>query len=137
MKTARDLMTTPVESLMATETLVEAARKLAQHDVGSMPVLDGNRLAGVVTDRDIVVKGLAEGLDPNTATVDQIATTDVVTVNADDDAEQVMKVLADHQIRRVPVVEGGQIVGVIAQADVALGMDEDKVGETVESISKK
>lgn len=136
MTTARDLMTAPAECLAPDDTLVDAARQLAQHDVGSMPVLDGGRLVGVLTDRDIVVKCLAEGGDPASSKVRDIATKDVVTVNADDDSETVAKVLADHQIRRVPVVDGDEVVGVIAQADVARRLDESTVSETVEKISQ-
>lgn len=137
MTTARDLMTAPAECLSSDDTLADAARQLAQHDVGSMPVVDGGRLVGVLTDRDIVVSGLAKGLDANTATVGEVATSNVVTVNADDDAETVAEVLADKQIRRVPVVDGDEVVGVIAQADVARKLDESTVGETVEKISQK
>ncbi len=137
MTTARDLMTAPAECLSSSDTLADAARQLAKHDVGSMPVVDGGRLVGVLTDRDIVVSGLAKGLDANSATVGEVATSDVVTVNAGDDAAAVAKVLAEKQIRRVPVVDGDEVVGVIAQADVARKLDESTVGETVEKISQQ
>ncbi|HHT13847.1 MAG TPA: CBS domain-containing protein [Propionibacterium sp.] len=137
MTTARDLMTAPAECLSSNDTLADAARQLAKHDVGSMPVVDGGRLVGVLTDRDIVVSGLAKGLDANSATVGEVATSDVVTVNAGDDAAAVAKVLAEKQIRRVPVVDGDEVVGVIAQADVARKLDESTVGETVEKISQQ
>lgn len=137
MTTARDLMTAPAECLSSSDTLADAARQLAKHDVGSMPVVDGGRLVGVLTDRDIVVSGLAKGLDTNSATVGEVATSDVVTVNAGDDAAAVAKVLAEKQIRRVPVVDGDEVVGVIAQADVARKLDESTVGETVEKISQQ
>lgn len=137
MTTARDLMTAPAECLSSSDTLADAARQLAKHDVGSMPVVDGGRLVGVLTDRDIVVSGLAKGLDANSATVGEVATNDVVTVNAGDDAAAVAKVLAEKQIRRVPVVDGDEVVGVIAQADVARKLDESTVGETVEKISQQ
>ena len=137
MTTARDLMTAPAECLSSSDTLADAARQLAKHDVGSMPVVDGGRLVGVLTDRDIVVSGLAKGLDANSATVGEVATSDVVTVNAGDDAAAVAKVLAEKQIRRVPVVDGDEVVCVIAQADVARKLDESTVGETVEKISQQ
>lgn len=130
-------MTAPAECLSSNDTLADAARQLAKHDVGSMPVVDGGRLVGVLTDRDIVVSGLAKGLDANSATVGEVATSDVVTVNAGDDAAAVAKVLAEKQIRRVPVVDGDEVVGVIAQADVARKLDESTVGETVEKISQQ
>lgn len=137
MTTARDLMTAPAECLSSNDTLADAARQLAKHGVGSMPVVDDGRLVGVLTDRDIVVSGLAKGLDANSATVGEVATSDVVTVNAGDDAAAVAKVLAEKQIRRVPVVDGDEVVGVIAQADVARKLDESTVGETVEKISQQ
>lgn len=136
MKTARDLMTSPAECLEPTETLVDAARKLAQHDIGSMPVVDGDQLVGILTDRDIVVEAVAKGRDPNQTKVADIATSKVVTVAVNDSAESVAKVLAEGQIRRVPVVEAGKVVGVIAQADVATELDDSTVAETVEEISK-
>lgn len=137
MKTARDLMSAPVECLAPGDSLVTAARRLAQHDVGSMPVMDGDDLVGILTDRDIVVRGLAQGLDPHTTTVREVATVSVVTVDAANDAHRVANVLTDHQVRRVPVVEGGRVIGVIAQADLALSLDGEMVGEVVEGISQK
>lgn len=136
MKTARDLMTSPAECLAPTATLAEAARQLSQHDVGSMPVTDGDLLVGVVTDRDIVVKGIAVGLDPASATVAEIATPDVVTVGVDHDAEDVARILAENQIRRIPVVEEGRVVGIIAQADIARTLGDRLTGDIVEDISR-
>lgn len=136
MTTARDLMTSPVETLTTTQTLVEAAEALASADVGSMPVLEGDKLFGVLTDRDIVVNGLAKGKDASTTTVGEIATDRVVTVSVDDDAEAVAKVLAEHQVRRVPVLDNDRLVGVVAQADVARALDKSTVGSVVEDISR-
>lgn len=136
MKTARDLMTSPAECLAPTATLAEAARHLSQHDVGSMPVTDGDLLVGVVTDRDIVVKGIAVGLDPASATVAEIATPDVVTVGVDHDAKDVARILAENQIRRIPVVEEGRVVGIIAQADIARTLGDRLTGDIVEDISR-
>ena len=136
MTTAKDLMTSPAETLAPEATLADAARALASHGIGSMPVADGDTIVGVVTDRDIVVSGIAAGLDVNSATVSKIATTDVVTVGLDDSAEAVAATLAEHQIRRVPVVDGGILVGVISQADVARDLDAADTGEVVKEISK-
>ncbi|AQP48393.1 hypothetical protein BW730_13655 [Tessaracoccus aquimaris] len=136
MTTAKDLMTSPAETLAPDATLADAARALANLGIGSMPVADGDTIVGVVTDRDIVVSGIAAGLDVNTATVADIATTDVVTVGVDDSAEAVAAALAEHQIRRVPVVDGGILVGVISQADVARDLDAADTGEVVKEISK-
>ncbi|MHA6510910.1 CBS domain-containing protein [Tessaracoccus sp. Z1128] len=137
MKTARDIMTTPAETLAPTATLTEAARQLRDLNVGSLPILDGDHLAGVVTDRDIVVRGIAEGLDPSSATVAEVATGDVVTVDVDDDAEKVAGIMGQRQVRRVPVVDGGRLVGVIAQADVARDLDARTTGDVVEDISQR
>ena len=137
MKTARDIMTTPAETLAPSATLTEAARRLRDLNVGSLPILDGDQLAGVVTDRDIVVRGVAEGLDPSSATVAEVATGAVVTVDVDDDAEEVARIMGERQIRRVPVVDGGRLVGLIAQADVARDLDARTTGDVVEDISQR
>lgn len=136
MTTARELMTAPAQCLAPDETLVAAARMFSKYDVGSMPVVDGDRLVGVLTDRDIVINGVAKGLDVATATVAEAASDSVVTVDVEDSAERVTQVLGEHQIRRVPVVENGKVVGVISQADVALDLDNATAGEVVEEISK-
>lgn len=137
MKTARDIMTTPAETLPPTATLTEAARRLRDLNVGSLPILDGDHLAGVVTDRDIVVRGVAEGLDPSSATVAEVATGAVVTVDVDDDAAEVARIMGERQVRRVPVVDGGRLVGLIAQADVARDLDARTTGDVVEDISQR
>ena len=105
MKTARDLMTSPAECLSSDETLVTAARMLSKYDIGSMPVVDGDELVGILTDRDIVVQGVSKGLDLSTATVGEIATSDVVTVEPDAGADAVAKLMSENQVRRLPVVD--------------------------------
>ena len=136
MKTARDLMTSPAECLAPDETLVDAARMFSKYDVGSMPVVDGDTLVGVITDRDIIVEGVAKNLDLAGTPVSKIMSTSVVTVDVTDDAKAVAQVLADKQIRRVPVVDGTKVVGVVSQADIALELDNATAGEVVEDISK-
>ena len=137
MKTARDLMTSPAECLAPDETLVDAARMFSKYDVGSMPVVDGDTLVGVITDRDIIVEGVAKNLDLSDTQISKIMSTNVVTVEVTDDAPAVARVLADNQIRRVPVADGHRVVGVVSQADVALELDNATAGEVVEEISKK
>ncbi len=137
MKTARDLMTSPAECLAPDETLVDAARMFSKYDVGSMPVVDEDTLVGVLTDRDIVVDGVAKNLDLGDTKVSKIMSTKVITVEVTDDALAVARVLADNQIRRVPVVDGHRVVGVVSQADVALELDNATAGEVVEDISKE
>jgi CBS domain-containing protein len=105
-------------------------------DVGSVPVVDDGRLIGMVTDRDIVVRAVAERRDPQAVTVDEIATRELVTVEPEQDLDEALALMAHHQVRRLPVVEEGRLVGMLAQADVALEAKEKKVGEMLEEISK-
>jgi CBS domain-containing protein len=115
----------------------EAAELMETEDVGSLPILDGERLAGVITDRDIVVRAIAKGKDPRGMPVREIATEELVTVQANDDLSDALALMANQQVRRLPVVdEHNRLVGVLAQADVATAAKEKSVGEMVEEISK-
>lgn len=137
MATARDLMTSPAQTLGLGDSLMTAAQALKSADVGSMPVLDDNgTLAGVVTDRDLVVRGLAEGVDPGRGTVADVLTETVAVVNADDDESAVVNALSQNQIRRIPVLDGDQVVGIISQADVARQLSNAQTGDIVEAISR-
>ena len=114
----------------------EAAELMASEDVGSLPILDGDRLAGVVTDRDIVVRAVAKKKDPQGMPVREVATHDPITVRADDDLAEALKIMVSFQVRRLPVIdEDNRLVGVLSQADVAMGAKEKAVGEMVEGIS--
>jgi len=135
-KSIRDAMTPSPETVETSSTAVEAARRMKEADAGMIPVVQNGKLIGTVTDRDIAVRVVAEGKDPQTTTVGEIASKDVVTVGPDLDLGQALKLMARHQVRRLPVVEGDSLVGVIAQADLALKADEREVGETVEQISR-
>ena len=136
MPTARDIMTKTVECASVDDTLADAARKIRDLDVGSLPICgDDNRLKGVITDRDIVVKCVAEGGDPSSAKVSELAEGKPVTVGADDSVEQVLRTMTDHGVRRLPVIDGHDLVGIVSQADVAKNLPEDKVGDLVEAIS--
>lgn len=138
MTTARDLMSASPEYLTVSDTLDVAAQALRTSNVGSMPVLsDDGLVVGVVTDRDLVVKGMAEGKDPTTTRVDEVCSVTVVSVTPDDDAQTVAKALADNQVRRVPVLEEGKLVGIISQADVALKLPNDATGDVVQAISRE
>ena len=136
MKTAKDLMTSPAECLAPDETILTAARMLSKYDVGSMPIVDGDDLVGVVTDLDIVINAVAKGLDPKETPISTIASTNVVTVEASAPASEVASLMAEHQVRRLPVVDGGKVVGMVAQADVARDLDDGTTGEVVEEISQ-
>ena len=135
-KSVKDAMTSSVRTASPAQSLTDAAKLMKQEDVGSLPVVDGDRLIGVVTDRDIVVRGIADGSDPHAIQVGDIASRDVVTVRPDDDLDEALRLMAQHQVRRLPVVDDGQLVGVVAQADVALEAKEKAVGHVVEEISK-
>lgn len=137
MTTARDLMTSDVVSVDAADTLEVAARHMRDADVGSLPVVDGQgAVVGIITDRDIVVGALAEGKDPTAVTVGELADGAVVTVSPDDSTQEVLAVMKEHQIRRVPVVDGSELVGMLAQADIARSMPDSTVGEFLESLSE-
>jgi CBS domain-containing protein len=132
----RDLMTENPSSCERGTSVAEAAKVMAREDVGPVPVVEGGRLVGLVTDRDVVVRVLAEGRDPGSTTVGEIASSDLVTLSPDDDLDQALQLLARHQVRRLPVVEGERLVGIVAQADIARHANEVRTGEVVEEISK-
>jgi CBS domain-containing protein len=132
----KEVMTRDVRACEPNATVAEAAKVMAQEDVGPVPIVEGGRLVGIVTDRDIVVRVVAEGRDANVTTVKEIASTDLVTVSPGDDLDEALNLLAQRQVRRLPVVEGERLVGIVAQADIArLGKDK-KTGEVVEEISR-
>ncbi len=115
----------------------EAAELMAREDVGSLPILDGDELIGVVTDRDIVVRAVAKKKNPQGMPVREVASTELVTVGPEEDLSEALKLMARYQVRRLPVVdEDNHLVGVLAQADVAMGAREKAVGEMVEEISE-
>jgi CBS domain-containing protein len=136
MTTVADVMTTGVESTTSTDALRDAARSMREGDFGSMPVVDDGRLVGMLTDRDIVVRGVAQGLDPTTCRVGDVASREPVTVAPDQDLDDAIELMARHRVRRLPVVADGRLVGVVSQADVALGAKESKTGKVVEEISQ-
>jgi CBS domain-containing protein len=135
-KSVKDAMTSDVKTAAPSQSLTDVARLMKQEDVGSVPVVDGERLVGVVTDRDIVVRGIADGSDPHAIKAGDIASRDIVTVRPGDDLDDAMRLMAQHQVRRLPVVDDGQLVGVVAQADVAQEAKEKDVGHIVEEISR-
>ena len=132
----RKVMSADVTSVAPSTPVVEAARLLAERDVGSLPIVDGERLVGIVTDRDIALRVVGEGRDVTGMTVDEIASRDLVTVEADDRLDTALHRMARNQVRRLPVVEGGRLVGMLAQRDVALTEEEERTGAVVEEISR-
>jgi CBS domain-containing protein len=136
MTKARDIMTPGADFVDGSTTVLEVAKKLAAQDYGSLPICNGDKLEGMVTDRDIVVKVLAAGKDPATTKVIDLIQGEVVTIGADDPIEEAARTMAKHQVRRLPVIDGTKLVGMVAQADLALEGDDKLAGDTVESISK-
>jgi CBS domain-containing protein len=136
-KTARDIMSPDCTCIGENDTVLAAAERLAELDVGSMPICgEDDRLKGMVTDRDIVVKVLAKGKDPSSTPVSELATQDeVVTIGADDSIDEALRTMAAHKVRRLPVIDGHELVGIVSQADIATNLDEEKVGDLVEAIS--
>jgi CBS domain-containing protein len=132
----KDVMTENPVSCEPQASVTEAAKVMAREDVGPVPVVEGNRLVGLVTDRDLIVRVLAEGRDPQGTTVGEVASTDLVTLSPEQDLDEALQLLARHQVRRLPVVDGGKLVGIVAQADVARHGDDKSTGEVVEKISQ-
>jgi CBS domain-containing protein len=133
--TASELMSRSVAAIHENQPVMEAARKLAALDVGALPIVDDDEhVQGVITDRDIVVKVLAAGRDPESTRVGELAD-GAVTVEADADVDQVVDVMKQHAVRRLPVVKEGRLVGVISQADVARHLGAKDTGRLVEVIS--
>jgi CBS domain-containing protein len=137
MTTARDIMTIDPRCIGENDSLVEAARLMADLDVGALPICgEDRRLKGMLTDRDIVVKCLARGGDPARDVAGSLAEGKPVTIGADDDVRDALRTMEAHQVRRLPVIDGHDLVGIIAQADIALELSATETGETVEAISQ-
>jgi CBS domain-containing protein len=135
-KTAREVMTGGAECVGENETLLDAARKLADLDVGALPICgDDDRLKGMLTDRDIVVRALAKGKDPASTRAGELAQGKPVTIGADDSIDEALHTMAEHKVRRLPVIDGHRLIGVVSQADLAKNVEEEKVGDLVEAIS--
>ena len=132
----RDAMSRDPRSVGESTSVQEAARLMKEQDVGSLPVVEDDRLVGIVTDRDIVVRGVADGSEVSSLSVKDVASHEVTTVEPDEDLDEALSLMAQQQVRRLPVVEGDRLVGILAQADVARDADEQRVGETVEQISQ-
>ena len=132
-----EIMTREPSTLAPTSTIGEAATIMRQDDCGSVPIVDGGRVIGIITDRDIVVRVLAGGKDPKTTRVSDAMTADPVTVGPDATVDEAQKVMADHQVRRLPVVEGGRLVGLVVIGQVARRDSANDVGQTLKEVSEK
>lgn len=137
MTTARQIMTGGAECAQTTDTVAAAARKMRELDVGALPICgEDQRLHGVITDRDIVMHCVAEGADTDRVTVDQYVTGKPVTIGADDDVIEALRTMAEHGVRRLPVIDGHDLIGMVSQADIARNIEEAQVGQLVEAISE-
>jgi CBS domain-containing protein len=132
----RELMTKQPTTVEPDATLGEVATLMKQEDCGSIPVVDGNRLVGIVTDRDIVIRAVAAGKDPKTLRVSEVMSSNPVTIGPDAAVDEARKVMADRQIRRLPVVDKGALVGIIVTAQIARREDHKEMGETMKDISE-
>ena len=135
-----EIMTRNPEYCLPSDPVVKAAQLMKSEDVGPIPIVDdkdGKKLAGIVTDRDLAIKVVAEARDPKTTPLKQVMTSDVVTCKENDDVEKALKLMQDHQIRRIPVVDGGEhLLAIIAQADVANRLGSSRTtGKVVQEIS--
>lgn len=135
-KKVREVMTSEPRVADPSLSLAEAARLMKSEDVGSLPVVEQGELVAVLTDRDIVVRAVAESVDPSTTKVGEIASGQPLTIEPDQDLDEALTLMAHAQVRRLPVVESGRLVGVLAQADVAQEAKAKQTGELVEEISK-
>jgi CBS domain-containing protein len=136
-KSVRDTMTENPRSIGASASVVEAARLMREGHIGSLPITEDEQLVGVITDRDITTRVVAEGADPKVTSVGDVYSRDLISVEPDKDLEEALQLMARHQVRRLPVVEDGRLVGIVSQADVALGETEKRTGELVEAISER
>jgi CBS domain-containing protein len=136
-KIVRDAMTDEPRSIGASESVVEAARLMRDKHIGSLPVTEDERLVGIITDRDITTRVVAEGSVPETMSVGDVYSRDVVSVEPNNDLEAALQLMARHQVRRLPVVENGRLVGMVAQADIALKENEKRTGQLVGAISER
>ena len=136
-KSISEVMTSNPRTVEISTSVVEAARIMKTEDVGPVPIVEGDRLVGMVTDRDIALRVVAEGKDPQSTPVGEIASRDLVTIDPDQSLDEAGRLMAQHQVRRLPVVEeDGRLVGIVAQADIAQAGDDSRTGEVVQQISQ-
>lgn len=136
MTTAREIMTPDATCIGAEDSILEAAKKMTDLGVGALPICGSDeRLKGMLTDRDIVVKVLGAGKDPATCMAGEFAQGEAVTIGADDDAAEILRTMAEHKVRRLPVIDGHTLVGLVAQVDVARALPDPQVGELLEALS--
>jgi len=135
-KSARDVMTSGAECVGENESIADAAKKMKELDVGALPICgEDDRLKGMLTDRDIVVKVLADGKDPDSTKAGEFGEGKPVTIGADDSVSEAISTMKEHKVRRLPVIDGHRLIGIVSQGDLATEVDEADVGDLVEAIS--
>ena len=137
-KKARDVMSADCQCIGENDTVARRGEEAGRARLGSMPICgEDDRLKGMITDRDIVVKVLAQGKDPASVRAGELGAGDgkTMTIGADDSIDEALRTMIDHKVRRLPVIDGKRLVGIISQADVATNLDEERVGDLVEAIS--
>ena len=136
-RSIREVMTSNPSTVESSASVADAARLMRDEDVGLAPIVEGDRLVGTLTDRDIAIRVVAEGRDPQSTTAREVASTDLVTVDPQQDLDEAVRLMSQHQVRRLPVVEeDGRLIGVVAQADVAQAGDDSQTGQLVQDISE-
>lgn len=136
MTTAREIMTTGKDCVRTEETASDAGRAMSRLGVGALPICGkDDKIKGVVTDRDLVTKVVAQGRDAGTFPAGDLNQNEAVTVGADDSADDVLATMTRHQVRRLPVIDGDQLVGMVALADVARTLSNPSAGELLEALS--
>ncbi|MFE3476344.1 CBS domain-containing protein [Streptomyces sp. B27] len=136
MSTAREIMTSGTECIAEKESILDAAQKMKDLGVGALPICGtDNKLKGVLTDRDIVIKVFGEGKDPAGCQAGELAQGEAVTIGADDPAEEILRTMTSHKVRRLPVIDGHTLVGMVAIADVARALPDPQVGDLIEVLS--
>ena len=118
MPQVREFRVSDVVTVEPGTSVVDAARRMIQEETGPLPIVEGDRPVAMVTDRDIIARVVAEGRDPNSATVDDIATHELVTIGPDQDVDEARQLMAQHELDRILVVEDNRLVGIISEADI-------------------
>jgi CBS domain-containing protein len=134
-KSVRDAMTEDPRSIGASASVVESARLMREQQIGSLQLTEDERLVGMITDRDITTRVVAESAVLETTSVGDVYTRDLISVEPNSDLEEALRLMARHQVRRLPVVENDRLVGMVAQADIAL-KESERTGELVGAISE-
>jgi CBS domain-containing protein len=133
--TARDIMSGGADCIGENETVADAARKMAQLGVGALPICgEDDRLKGMVTDRDIVIKVIAEGKDPNSCKAGELGQGKPVTIGADDSLQELVRTMSQHRVKRVPVIDGHRLIGMVSESDVASGAPQELVLDLVKGV---